>query len=582
MRLYRQLSLPSDQPAFRLLEIEQESSEASAKEGILQATIKTYDLQGGTDYSALSYAWGPKDNSAHLMLNGEEIPISKTLLLALHHLRLEHKRAASRPKLWIDALCINQLDNEEKSRQVAIMRDIYATALDVLAWVGEPDTTTVLAFDTLERFAADDGTTDGSKTYQSLQDTAEERMAAMQLFLQRPYFGRMWIVQELLVARKATILCGLLSIDFDKMHVALQRMTGSQFYPFSVATSNVTYMGNWRASYAGMSAQKKEESLDVRLFLDSRDRSATDARDKIYSLRGITNSDLAAGIAVNYANSVESVYTEFSKHALIICPDLQILSAVFHRHRKVSRFKLPSYVPDWSLPKYAGGILQRYYRFQPSYLFRAAGITTPRVQIDKHSDAIDLEGIRLDTVNVVIPIKSILCPSERDLLSINETKLRELAAEVLVGEIYPFTGEPSWIAYFRTLTADRTALSPRVSDEYRSQFFTGFSDWSLKDNEHYPSPSTWTEVSKDIGNIIEDKDMFLTDQGYLGLGHEGLQRGDVACIFFGGEVPFLIRDATTSKGGVFEFISECFVHGVMDGEVMDDSEGKESQHFIIE
>jgi len=56
----------------------------------------------------------------------------------------------------------------------------------------------------------------------------------------------------------------------------------------------------------------------------------------------------------------------------------------------------------------------------------------------------------------------------------------------------------------------------------------------------------WTEVSKGIATIIEDKNMFLTERGYLGLGQEGFQIGDVVCVFTGGEVPFLLSESDTS------------------------------------
>src|SRR2546423_1846421 len=71
------------------------------------------------------------------------------------------------------------------------------------------------------------------------------------------------------------------------------------------------------------------------------------------------------------------------------------------------------------------------------------------------------------------------------------------------------------------------------------------------------SSSTWEEVSKGIGSIIEDKDMFLTAQGYLGLGHEGFQVGDTVCILSGGDVPFLLREHAQEDQKVFLFLSEC-------------------------
>lgn len=69
------------------------------------------------------------------------------------------------------------------------MKDIYANATEVLMWMGKQDHLTGLAFDTFERFAADDATR-GAATCRDTSDTAQERIAAIQLFLDRPYFDR--------------------------------------------------------------------------------------------------------------------------------------------------------------------------------------------------------------------------------------------------------------------------------------------------------------------------------------------------------------------------------------------------------
>lgn len=570
---------------FRLLQLDLNGETGDSEEDILHATLDNFGDPEWVDYDALSYCWGPKDESSLMMINGEHFPLSPTLLAAIKQLQRDQREIGVSRKLWIDAVSIDQANGLEKSHQVTLMRDIYANAHGVVIWIGSPDDLSNLAFDTLTQFASDDGTPDGSATSDELQATAPGRRAAIQWFISRPYFLRMWIIQEVLVARKATIRCGALHLDFDKLQTAIQRMTGSGFFPFSAVTTNLTYIGNWRTAYQENRALDfdSNDNLDLRLFLDCRDRSATDARDKIYSLRGIANRALAAGIKVDYDASVERVYTDFSKHVLEIRPDLLILSAVIGRHRSSSTYALPSYVPDWSLPKYGGGVLQRYFRFKPEHLFHAAGDTTPRIRMEKHSDTIGVEGVVIDNVAGVLPIKTLL-----GIVPVDASRLRELALDSYPTETYQFTGEPSWIAFFRTMTADRTALSQRINDEYRTQFFSKFSLWDLPRSEgldHIPS-SAWDEVSKGIASIIEDKDMFVTARGYLGLGHEGFQVGDTVCVFFGGEVPFLLRKSRQGTLGdreeTYQLLSECYVHGIMDGEVIDGALGDSVQRFSIE
>jgi hypothetical protein len=584
MRLYKQLPLSAEHPSFRLLEIDLGEDRAGDHEAV-RASVDTYDLRNQVDYDALSYCWGRHDTTLHISLNDEEFPVTENLLAALQQLRRDQEKVGASRKLWVDTVCINQSDNAEKSHQVILMRDIYANARSVIVWIGKPDNLSALAFDTLKRFSVDDGSSDGSATYRSIEGSVEERRAAIKLLLDRPYFTRMWVVQEVVVAKKATVHCGTLSIDFERMNISVKRMTGSGFYPFSAATTNLTYVGNWRESYMKMSEREKEENLDLRLFLDSRDRMATDPRDKIYSLRGIARKAIAQGIRVNYDDSVEKVYTDFSKHVLSIRPDFQILSAVILQHRKFSNLALPSYVPDWTLPKVGGGILQRYYRFKPYHLFRAAGSSEPQVKLEQGSDAISIQGLRLDTVSHVIHIKSVISAAEDGSVSITESILRDLAGKTIGSEHYPFNDEPSWISYFRTLTADRSALSPRIDDEYRSQYLTIFHGWTLNDaqgEDHVLAPAAWAEVSKSIGTIIEDKDMFMTAQGYIGLGHEGFRTGDIVCVFSGGEVPFLLRETANEPKRMFQLLSECYVHGIMDGELMNDLTEHPLEEFWIE
>lgn len=64
--------------------------------------------------------------------------------------------------------------------------------------------------------------------------------------------------------------------------------------------------------------------------------------------------------------------------------------------------------------------------------------------------------------------------------------------------------------------------------------------------------------------------MIVTEKGYLGLVQEGTRIGDVVCVFTGGETPFVLRPLSPGHEGRFQFLRECYVHGVIDGEVIND------------
>jgi hypothetical protein len=583
MELYESLPLCADGSCFRLLELDFDLNEADADEVAIHATMDTYNFGNAPQYKALSYTWGSQDGLSKIKLNGALFLVTPNLLAALQQLRLNQSKSG-KSKLWIDAICINQSDNREKNHQVMRMKDIYANAVEVIIWIGKPDNLSGIAFDTLDRFSTHDGTQDGSATYKDILDTVDKRRTAIQHFIERPYFGRVWVIQEVVVAKNATIHCGSFLIDFKVLHLATMRMTGSGFYPFSIFTQNVIHLGHWTRSFLEMDAAGREENLDLRLFMDSRDRDATNLRDKVFSLQGITNEKLAEGITIDYDKSTERVYTEFAKNMINVRPYLRILSSVSLQHRTTTSLRLPSWVPDWSQQIHLGCILNRYYRFDPQKLFCAAGTTTPRLTISESSDTIGMEGVRLDSVSRIIPVMPLLKAKDENSISVTETSLREMAAEITSLETYPFTGEPFWRAFFRTLTTDRTAFSPRIDGDYRAKFLSSFSDWKLNEGQKLPAEA-WAEVSKTIGQIIEYKDMFLSTQGYLGLSQEGFQVGDVVCIFLGGEVPFLLRESMSPNGGRFQFLSECYVHGVMDGEALGNLEMAEGNHlepFLIE
>jgi hypothetical protein len=83
-------------------------------------------------YIALSYVWGHGPEDKAIVVNGCRASLDS----ALRHIRRHRETRAVQP-LWIDAICINQKNNAEKSAQVALMKGIYATAYRVIVWLGE-------------------------------------------------------------------------------------------------------------------------------------------------------------------------------------------------------------------------------------------------------------------------------------------------------------------------------------------------------------------------------------------------------------------------------------------------------------
>ena len=125
-------------PFYRPLELSNRSIRVltllpDSRSSKLSCLLRSVSLDNAPIFCALSYTWGDQSNPTPILVNGQTFQIGTNLEQALLRLR---KKTFSRD-LWIDAVCINQQDIEERGSQVSLMRDVYEQASDVLIWLGE-------------------------------------------------------------------------------------------------------------------------------------------------------------------------------------------------------------------------------------------------------------------------------------------------------------------------------------------------------------------------------------------------------------------------------------------------------------
>lgn len=178
-------------------------------------------LEGGKQYSAVSYRWDNDFNERLIIKSSESegvfyLSISQTIKVMLLHLRKRHKHKY----LWIDALCLNQKDKMEKAVQVGLMGDIYLQAHKVHIWLGLQDSNTTKVFAYLRSLSLAPEDTDATQIFGS----NNQFDSAMDSFFLRPWFSRRWTLQEAYRARNAVMHLGHYSIPYSVFLAACRSM----------------------------------------------------------------------------------------------------------------------------------------------------------------------------------------------------------------------------------------------------------------------------------------------------------------------------------------------------------------------
>ncbi|KAI1076463.1 heterokaryon incompatibility protein-domain-containing protein [Whalleya microplaca] len=127
---YRKL----DGADIRLLELEFDFN----VDGMINGQLHVFPWDEKPEYMALSYVWGDANDTVPIVLNGRPFPVTKNLHSALDTF-VKNPHLIKSSFLWIDAICINQVDEQETNEQVPRMSDIYPSALRVVGWLGVPD-----------------------------------------------------------------------------------------------------------------------------------------------------------------------------------------------------------------------------------------------------------------------------------------------------------------------------------------------------------------------------------------------------------------------------------------------------------
>lgn len=591
---------------------------------------------GGPEYTALSYTWGSaadygrfKNMEAKrdrvVICNGQPVYVTQNLEDFLR--QAEQTERFRDKKFWIDAICINQDDVTERGSQVGFMAEIYSSAESVICWLGAADEHTQLGFSTLAALAdqvPDKKNRGHVETHTITPDASQSSWVSAVRIFQRTYFTRAWVIQEVVLAKKVTALCGPHELDWWRViekssHFFSTTGWGARIArSAAIATSEADLQAirsRFRAAAAlratldrhneGNTSPHGWAQALLYALIRSRGFKTTDPRDKIYSLLGLVEAyardkdELTPIYAKDH--TIAKTYIDAAVRILEDSDDLLLLSCVegkrFQNHCADSGCPLPSWVPDWSCELQTGLRVTGYERYSAS-----GALPSQKAEIDRRRSTITLRGKLIDEID----------------------KVGEVTGAVLSGE--PFPGwldifdamdneyprphvgrdgdkEDKLEAFWRTLIAN-TFKNPNRMIPKDMCLAPAFYEWlgTAVPRTTIPQEETtalWAErvaqallivrerwgdrVSRPLDGPAHDPQgvhyglalshanhlrLFITKKGYIGLGTECLEVGDLVWIVPGSRVPLILRKVDADAGGEnsYSLVGGTYLHGFMAGE----------------
>ncbi len=539
----------------------------------LSCSLRTVPLSKTPIYEALSYTWGKPVFPASIKCSPSgQLCITENLSVALYHLRLKDRIRV----LWVDAICINQQDLVERSHQVSLMRDVYKGADHVIVWLGKDNGDARKAFEGLQDLATIHPTSD-----YDIASTSRARVDALNNLLTRGWFLRIWVIQELVCARKATIMCGNQSMEWERFLDFARTMKKEGSYISSLSVAVMVPLDNLhRIGYEKKQRGLGKQSSLLDLLSVFRECQASDLRDKIFALVGIADGQTIAACTPDYSKDVSEIYRNLASHLIIAERNPDVLTFCV-APPKAQSLSLPSWTPDWSRPQ----------KKTPSpYIrpdaYKASAGTSFKGRIDFNT--LSLDGVLL---NNIVTLGRAPYPW-----------IDKLASRKMIRKEFIEQGEESFqifkqscnyaqsdlTAYVRTLVADVYRAKHRLE---RQQLLTlcATHRWSVSMNApNSEFAFSWDEISTtrdgSFGQPVEWQDMrdllhargsaalcrrfCLFDDGRVGWVPESADLGDRIAIFLGGTVPILLRPS----GNDYVVLGEAYVDEMMDGQAFEGPE----------
>ena len=400
----------------------------------LRGTLVCVDLDTDPFYVTLSYTWGEPDFICSIDIDGFKLPITTNLDLALRRVRTPHS-ANIIVKIWVDAICINQKNIAERNQQVSLMSRIYSGCEGCAIYLGEEQNNSALVPEFLRTLVVSyshlwshDGLSPGEYVltqshnhYESLPALNDPGWHALRCLMARPWFRRVWVIQEYALPEKIGMICGEWCIDatvigaiigmFKKVlfsHIVCQLDDPVQNELADRGMVNIIQHLSIRLA-CGNKSEILEQLFDadptLELSLVPADRSlifllqaagsceSRDPHDRFYGVFGLVTDLESLELDVDYTKDVEELDREIARKLIGQGWGADILRRTWRSDHTASR--TPSWHPEWARS-------QRYMfrcgrRNRIDLLKHAIHRKSTSIHL-KASDVLSVKGYALDVI----------------------------------------------------------------------------------------------------------------------------------------------------------------------------------------
>ncbi|KAJ0120082.1 HET-domain-containing protein [Diaporthe amygdali] len=592
-QLYTTLSIPLRE--IRLLQILPDSDPNSLQ---CELSVHRLDESEVVHYTALSYFWGQEDPAGRckIVLNGHIKSVTPNLLLALQSFH----ELGDAGYLWADAICIQQSDSKEKMSQLSIMGEIYARATKTVIWLGPKEEDSDRAMDLVANLRQ------GDLAVPQFDTEMTRGLLAVTKLLHRPWWKRMWVVQEAFLSQNPIARCGTREVPFPRF-VFLKKQSDEAYWSMQVKWRGITLfervpftscLSNWDVTRAELKSTWRS-SLFSWIISMSDKFEATELRDKVFALLGLVCEEDRAVIrpCTEDEKPLQEILIDVVLQS-VRSEGLMFLSVVEPEDMRPFNLELPSWTPYLL----GGQSTQNLIGYKPRFgansdanhdawekLFLASELllfdSESEFSQDRDAKLIFLGGCAVDEVTYTDPMPRVMEYRGPDDLVAAKRKAERVRATIDTIQKWELVAlEPSIFpadarddahggreeAFWRTLACDGSATRVRplpLDCGHRFKAFMGRCPPPGRDvliNETLQDD--WVrEYAVPVVAKTMHRSFILTREGRMGLAVQGVAVGDLIIIAKRCNVPLIIR-RRPDRG--FKFIGDAYVHGIMDGQAV--------------